>query len=139
MANILIGIDPGVKTGLAVWDKKRKRLVAIETVTITKAIDWVRELITIHGLDNVHVRFEDARKRTWFGSKSSEVLQGVGSVKRDSSIWEELLTGLNASWEAVPPKDNMTKTTKEGFLAITGYSGRTSEHARDAAMLVFGF
>jgi len=32
----------------------------------------------------------------------------------------------------------MTKLTADQFKRITGWHGRTNEHGRDAAMLVFG-
>jgi len=32
----------------------------------------------------------------------------------------------------------MTKLDREQFKKITGYEGVTSEHARDAALLVYG-
>lgn len=38
----------------------------------------------------------------------------------------------------VAPKRNVTKLTHESFVAITKWKGRTNEHKRDAAMLVFG-
>ena len=66
-------------------------------------------------------------------------LQGVGSVKRDCTIWEDFLKDLNVSFEMVAPKRNVTKLTHEQFVRLTGYDKRTNEHNRDAAMLVFGF
>ena len=41
-------------------------------------------------------------------------------------------------FEAVPPKNNKTKMTAEAFERMTGWKGRTNEHGRDAAMLVYG-
>ena len=65
-------------------------------------------------------------------------LQGVGSVKRDASIWEAYLTDLGVWFEMVAPKRNLTKITHETFVNMTKWKGRTNEHKRDAAMLVFG-
>ena len=66
-------------------------------------------------------------------------LQGVGSAKRDASIWEDYLTDLGVEFEMVAPKRNITKLSQERFKVITGWQNRTNEHGRDAAMLVFGF
>ena len=66
-------------------------------------------------------------------------LQGVGSVKRDASIWEAFLKDLGIEYEMVAPKRNVTKLTQERFKAITGWGKRTNEHSRDAAMLIYGF
>lgn len=51
---------------------------------------------------------------------------------------EGYLTDLGVWFEMVAPKRNMTKLTHDGFVAITKWKGRTNEHKRDAAMLVFG-
>ena len=63
--------------------------------------------------------------------------QGTGSVKRDCNIWEEFLKDCKIPYEAVPPCRNVTKTTAASFARITKWKGRTSEHSRDAAMLVW--
>lgn len=130
---ILIGIDPGVKTGLAVWDAKGKVLVRVESMTILGAMKIVQSVT-----DDIIVRFEDARKRNWFGKAGREKLQGAGSIKRDSSIWEEFLESSNIPYEAVAPKNNKTKLDAKTFKKVTGWNGRTDEHGRDAAMLVYG-
>ena len=130
-----IGIDAGTNTGVAVWDKHEKRFVELLTTTILKAIDIVKKYETSEGLQ---VRLEDARKRNWFGDSGPERLQGAGSVKRDCVIWEEFLNERKIPYILVAPKNNRTKMSAESFKNLTGYSGRTNEHTRDAAMLVFG-
>jgi len=134
---INIGIDCGVKTGLSVWNSESQLFEEISTLKIHQAIDTVLEYHRLYGKD-LFVRFEDARKRQWFGSTGKEKLQGAGSVKRDSKIWEDLLKDNKINYEAVAPKNNATKLTDEQFYNITKYTGRTSVHGRDAAMLVFG-
>lgn len=137
----LIGIDTGVHTGFAVYDTDLKALESVKEYTIHRAMDIVKQLYD-EGKD-IKVRFEDARKRTWFGHHTAEEdrarLQGAGSVKRDCQIWEDYLTDLRIPFEMVAPKNNATKLTAEQFRRITGYEGKTNEHGRDAAMLVYGF
>ena len=88
---------------------------------------------------------EDPRQRTWFGTErmtreeERKRLQGVGSVKRDATIWEDYLTELGVEFEMVAPKRNTTKMSQEYFKQLTGWKKQTNEHSRDAAMLVFGF
>lgn len=131
---LFIGLDTGTHTGFAVWDKGKKQLIELSTLKIHRAMERVRELSVS---DEIVVYFEDARLRTWFGNAGREALQGAGSVKRDCSIWEDYLTDLGVEWHAVAPKNNATKLNAAFFEKITGWKGRTSEHARDAAMLVF--
>ena len=89
------------------------------------------------------VRVEDARQRTWYGyttpQKDRAKLQGVGSVKRDCTIWEDFLSDMKVEFQMVAPKNNATKMSADSFKAITGWKKPTNEHNRDAAMLVFGF
>lgn len=133
---LYIGIDTGTHTGLAVWDTKTQMFLSIECVKIHTAMRSV-EMFVNHDPKGVIVRFEDARLRNWFGSAGREQLQGAGSIKRDCTIWDDYLTDLHARFEAIPPRKNLTKMTAEAFERITGWKGRTNEHERDAAMLVF--
>ena len=127
---ILIGIDPGVTTGVAVMDGA---LLSVESMTLVSAMMWIVSMATSC---QVKVYVEDARQRKWFGTKGRESLQGAGSIKRDCQIWEEWLTLHDIKFEMVPPKANKTKLNAEQFRKLTGWTGRTNEHGRDAAMLV---
>ena len=131
--SLVVGIDTGVNTGFAVWDRERKVLTELTTLKIHQAMERVRELSY---QDDIVVYFEDARQRKWFGSAGREQLQGAGSVKRDCGIWEDFLKDLNVEYHAIPPKNNLTKMNADLFAKVTGWKGRTSEHARDAAFLV---
>lgn len=137
---IYIGIDTGVHTGVAIYNSKTKLLEAVTTMKIHAAMWLVQK---IHGeRDDVQVRYEDARQRTWYGVNSPQKdrarLQGAGSIKRDCQIWEDFLTSEGIEHIAVAPKHNATKMSAEAFGKITGYQGKTNEHGRDAAMLVYG-
>lgn len=74
------------------------------------------------------------------GSFRNEIgrAKGAGSVERDCSIWEDFLADINIPCEMVAPKNNVTKLRQEAFANLTGWTQRTNEHERDAAMLVFG-
>ena len=134
-----VGIDPGTDTGFAIWDTQTRVFLTLQTLQIHKAFDALQDCIKAFGQENVHVRFEDARLRNWFGNSGREKLQGAGSIKRDSTIWADYLTDKKISFEKVAPKANKTKMDAEPFNRLTRYNGRSSEHARDAGMLVFGF
>lgn len=138
MTDIYIGIDPGTHTGIAVWSHKEQRFFMLGTKTMYEATEDIINLVNKHGRDNIFVRFEDARKRNWFGKAGREQLHGAGSIKRDCSLWEEFLTSKGIPFVPVAPKANRTKMKPEAFAKYTGWAKRTSEHARDAAMLVFG-
>lgn len=143
---IWIGIDPGVHTGVGVWDSDAKRL-EVYTMRIDQALRLVRLLWEDQQQErcelSLRVVVEDARQRRWIPREFSwsEVkgrAQGAGSIKRDCQIWEDFLVAHGIRYEMQPPRKGMTKWTSEAFARVTGYAHRTSNHGRDAAMLVFG-
>lgn len=135
---LCVGIDTGTNVGLAEWNCIARKLLSVRTMKLHRALELVDNLHKSNG-DNLLVRFEDARLRKWYGNAGREKLQGAGSIKRDCVIWQEFLTDKGIRFEAVAPKNNMTKLTDERFKKLTGWLGRTSEHGRDAAMLVFNY
>ena len=138
---LYVGIDPGEHTGVAVWDSCGQKFTSIQTLKLHEAMSYVNLLEC--GYENmVFVVFEDARQRTWFPKErnASEYrgrLMGAGAAKRDAAIWEEFLTDYGIPFEAHKPQAHGTKWKADFFAKVTGYTGRTSEHARDAALLVF--
>lgn len=137
---IHIGIDPGVKTGFAVWDSEKQKFLEISTCTITEAMNRViiHRNMALTSEKDIMLHIEDARLRKWYGNSGREKLQGAGSVKRDSKIWEDFCKENDIEYRMVAPKNNRTKVSKEYFNKITGWTKQTTDHARDAAMLVFG-
>ena len=143
ITSIHVGIDPGVKTGFASYAPDRRAFTAVYTLEIHQAMDLVRELHQTGLL--VSVTFEDARKRKFFGAADARmkrsgagIREGIGSVKRDCSIWQGFLTSLGVQFFAVPPQAGSTKWDAATFERVTGWKGRTSNHARDAGLLVWG-
>lgn len=134
-----IGIDTGTKTGFAVWDGKR--FLEIETLKLWQALDRVRKMKK-QGED-ITVVFEDARQRKWLPREKSiseyrGKMIGAGSVKRDAVIWEEFCIDNGIKFFSVPPAKGLTKWSAQTFAEVTGWEGRTSNHGRDAALLVYG-
>jgi hypothetical protein len=135
---ILIGIDPGVNTGYAEWDTVTQEFTEVLTMPIHKALAFVHQETMLYDPKDIRVIFEDARMRGNSGAKSAAMAQGAGAVKRDCKIWDDFLTDFGISWQSVSPKAKGAKVSAEYFRKLTGWEGRTSEHARDAAMLVYG-
>ena len=138
---VYIGIDTGVHTGIAVWNSERKEFAVVDTLRIHEAMNFVYGYVDSD--IPFQVRFEDARQRKWIPMSKNMTAelgraQGAGYVKAHCQIWEDFLTDYRIPFEAIAPRRNVTKLSAEQFGRITGYKGRTSEHARDAAMLVYG-
>lgn len=134
-----IGIDVGKHTGLAIWNCKERKLEVVTSMLIHQAMKYVVDFKDAgKGKYSIMVKVEDARKRFMFGNTSSEKWQGAGSIKRDSTIWEDFLLDLKIPHQMSAPKDSITKLDDARFKRLTKWEGRTNEHSRDAAMLVFG-
>lgn len=129
---IVAGIDPGSTTGLALWDVQRQKLLELQALKIHQAMARIRET------ELALVIFEDARQRTWFADKGRESLMGAGSIRRDCTIWEDFLVELGRPYIARRPAQGGTKWKQEAFARLTKWEGRTNEHTRDAALVVYG-
>lgn len=141
---IVIGLDPGVVTGFAIWDALHMALEAVQSCSIHRAMsrvldNWQSAAARGYGF---LVLFEDARTLKFPGGrnakKEGKVLQGVGSVKRDCGIWEDFLEDHGIPYQAKRWTRGTTKWTTEYFNRVTGWDKPTNEHARDAAVSVFG-
>ena len=131
-----IGIDTGVNTGIAVWQCGKLQIV--DCMTITKAMRYILACHP-HTLSKLYV--EDARLWVGFSGKtkqSESKRQGAGSVKRDAKIWEDWCKEHDYEVVFVKPMGGGAKKTAEEFKRITGWTERTNQHARDAAMIVYG-
>ena len=146
MQGIFIGIDPGENTGIAIV--RDGVLAECRTLPLHRALDLVKKehyaATMAPNNPTFLVVFEDARLRKWFPQErnNSEYrgrLMGAGAAKRDAKIWEEYLSDLAIPFERRKPEPGRTKWSEDYWKRITGYAGRTSNHARDAAILVFGY
>ena len=140
VAKTYIGIDPGTHTGVAV--KRGDEYISLLTTSIHKALDIVSQYADgcrARG-EELFIVFEDARQAHYHGRAmhSSARLQGAGSVKRDCSIWEDFCLDKGIQFRATPPMYKYTKLTPESFRMMTGWDKPSSNHSRDAAMLIIG-
>jgi len=142
---IVIGLDPGTTTGLAVWDTIERKLRVVKSCGIVTAMDDVA-MWRDHGDRSALVIFEDARTLRVTGGRMEEeqkkygaaVREGVGSIKRDCAIWEEFLEVLGLPYQCKKWTRGTTKWDADYFKRITGWEAKTNSHARDAAVIVFG-
>jgi hypothetical protein len=137
--NYIVGIDPGINTGLALYSIKEKKLLECLTIKIHTAFDLISNFTKKYPAFPF-VRCEDSRKRKWYGDNSNSKIQGAGAAKIQCTIWEDFLKdiekkGLIFGYEMVHPLRGGTKLPAKVFGRIYGFKGRTSSHARDAAII----
>jgi len=134
MSKIFIGIDPGVKTGLAVMvDSQLKHC---STSSFWSVMDYIN---TQNHEDLVVYIEKPDTKAVWHTGATSQAAKNrtavnVGSIIREAELIIARLQALGIETHIIKPKG---KVDKNKFEKITGWTKKTSQHARDAAMLLF--
>lgn len=135
----ICAIDPGVNTGFAVVDNGH--FTDIETMTFTEAQAWCLNRIKCHRElpgHTLELVIEDPRGQyVPFAQREPQRIKGVGSVERDCKLWIEFCEFYGIPYRLVKP-GKYRKIDAATFRKWTGWDGRTSEHARAAAMMVIG-
>lgn len=142
---IYIGIDPGEFTGVALWRRDTK-LLELHTFSFWQAIDFLTQQIEFCKKNDIHLKvvLEDVNKnKPIFEKKGANntammlrIAQNVGSNKRDGTLMEVFVERNGI--EVILVKPTTSKWSISYFQKITRYKGLTSQHARDAAKLVYG-
>lgn len=136
MCMIRVGIDPGVKTGFAIAESGK--LTHLETVDFWGAYDRIREwdpgcveMITIEISETTHMwgkqlyGNDQDKRRVKMG-------QNVGAVRREGQLLAQRLRQRGYSVRCVPPRG---KVSADYFRRLTGWTGTSNEHTRDAGLL----
>lgn len=141
---IAIGIDPGTKTGFAVWDCAAQAFIEIMTYDFWTAYHeglgwWARAR-----MDNkkLYIRVEDPSGnkpvfgRGVKGRKNLKIAQNVGMNKKEARLLIEGYRRAGIVVDPVVPKQS--KWTAQTFKQFSNWPHRTNEHQRDAARMVLG-
>jgi hypothetical protein len=131
--DFVCGIDTGVNTGLAIWNCQNKAFELFGTYMIHQAFEIVK---AYSKKGSILVRVEDART-IGGGKRSGYNAQGAGSIKRDGKAWQDFLEDYKIDFQMLAP--NNTKVGIPYFEKATGIKSRTSEHCRDACMIVLNY
>jgi hypothetical protein len=130
---IVIGIDPGKLTGIAV--SKNGKLIDIFIGNFWSAIDSID-----HFPDAIVIIEIPDTKHVWHNhAKAKGAIQrtgvNVGSVIREAELLVEYLIRNERTYLTQKPQGKMNA---DQFRLITGWTGRTNQHMRDAGLLCFG-
>jgi hypothetical protein len=131
----VVGIDPGQNTGTALYSNGK--LVILQTI---EPID-IQTFIRACAFDLIV--FEDSRLQSavWIPSASKAVANNIarkiGQVDALCSIIEDTCERYNIKYMRVSPKAKGGKMNAEDFNNLTGWTGRSNQHERDAAMVAW--
>ena len=136
---IVIGIDPGQSTGVAMFDKGK--LQHLGTLTPDQLEPWLsqhRPALVI---------FEDSRKtgKTFTAAKARsmaaalKIARNVGEIDRLCKDIEAMCKRLDIECYGVAPLAKGKKVKADRFGLLTDWKERSSQHARDAAMVAWPY
>lgn len=152
--DILIGVDPGSITGICVWDNERQRIADMKSMSHIEFMEWVminkdiyKVLVVIENPNlNQPVFMTKEEKELIFGKdkeKSDLALrillrraQNIGMNKQIAKTLMEFLESKGIDFAPIRPY--LKKMDAEQFKSYTKWAGRTNQHNRDAARLVYG-
>lgn len=143
----VIGVDPGVKTGFAVWDREQKKLTAIETVSFWELFLGIQRSLLYNTLNTCFVieianyapTFRERRGKAQSVGTADRMSRNVGGLSREADL---LVEGFRQLGYEVIERRPIGKAKKaaddvEQFERLTGWTERTSQHARDAGRLCY--
>lgn len=143
----IIGVDPGVHTGIAVYDRESNRLDLLRTCTAERATETVSNLVDVYtgfGGQPVLVKVENPSFNLPVFNQGERLndrallkkAQNVGMNKRDATILINQLAAAGVDVEGIRP--SRKKWSTDFFRSVTGWQGRTNQHERDAARVCWG-
>lgn len=131
---IVLGIDPGVNTGLALY--RDSKLVGMRTVTPLRLIDALRQVCP----DMVVMEDSRLQGAVWHKSPGAvKIARDVGRIDGWCDLIEAACTHMGTDLIKISPKDKGAKLDAVAFQAATGWKGQTNAHERDAAMVAYPY
>lgn len=136
-SRIIVGIDPGASTGFAVIGDG----VLTNLLTISP---WDIE-IELSSAPIDRVIFEDSRlqSHTWTRAATraaaAKMARNVGQVDAWCSLIVGICGRLGIPAHGISPKAKGKKLNAEQFKSATGWTEKSNQHERDAAMCAFPY
>ena len=134
---IILGIDPGIKTGVAQYeDGKLVQLWTIEP--------W-QFLRTIESVIPDFVVFEDSRKEshvwntTASRAASIKMARNIGEIDAWCKLIEASCDFIHVECLGISPLAKGAKLDAAQFGRLTGWDKASNQHTRDAAMCAFPY
>ena len=136
MNKYVIAIDPGVTTGMALYNTETDEIEKLWSSTFWKAVDFC----ILHEADVIVVEVPSTKNafnaQKGFSPRAMlKIAVNVGEVIREASLLAE---GLGMAGKTVIQVAPRGKLSHELFVEKTGWAGgRTNQHCRDAGILAY--
>lgn len=140
---VILGIDTA--RGWAICKHDGSYRLILEAGTVAGLPEMLRRIKELHKeyngkIDIVRIEKPTSRKVFQRGNAQSrfamqKIAVNVGENMAKADAIYEFCIALGMTAERRPPIKGMTKLSASRVWQLTGYEGRTSEHARDAIMI----
>jgi hypothetical protein len=133
--SVVLGIDPGVNTGVATY--RAGKLVALDTIEPHQIERFIRAKAP------ARIVFEDSRlqSHTWTRAATraaaAKMARNVGQVDAWCTLITAVCAELGIPAQGISPAGKGAKLNADAFARVTGWTGKSNEHARDAAMVAW--
>lgn len=130
-----IGIDPGKKTAVAVYDSTTKRIVDVFMTDFWGAYEYLES--EQHDILIKKVVIEVPRTKLNWHKKGCDITSAnVGGIYREANL---LADGIERMGLKVVRQHPQGKVNAEYIKRLTRWQKSTNEHKRDAIMLCWGY
>jgi hypothetical protein len=130
----ILGIDPGANTGVAIFVDGQ--LTEIETTT-----PWrLRE--KFEGVGLVVLEDSTLQSHVWTPAKGTAALKiarNIGEIDAWCKLIKAECGARGIAYRSISPKDKGAKLTADEFKKLTGWTGKSNQHERDAAMVAWRY
>lgn len=135
---MILGIDPGAKTGVASYTEGR--LSDLWTMNTRKLCDW------LPGASPKLVVIEDSTLQSYVftapgvrHAAAMKVARNIGEVDAYCKLIKQACAELKIECRSVSPKGKGQKLDAARFKILTGWPEASNQHERDAAMVAWRF
>ena len=134
---MILGIDPGVHTGIATYQKGA--LVDLQTIQPHQIGAYLMEV------KPSRVIFEDSRLTSFMFTQVKSRAAALKMARNVGEIdaWARLITSvcgeLGIACHGISPKGKGSKVDAAEFARMTGWLASSNQHTRDAAMVAFPY
>ena len=130
-----IGIDPGKKTAIAIYDSTTKRIIDVFMTDFWGAYEYLEA--EQHDILIKKVIIEVPRTKSNWHKKGCDITSAnVGGIYREANL---LADGIERMGLKVIRQHPQGKVDAAYVKKVTGYQGKTNEHTRDSIMLCWGY
>ncbi len=139
MRNAVIGIDPGQRTGVAIFAGDREGLSRLSTISP----DHIEQMLADE--KPALVVFEDSRRQSAVFRRDVspramlKIARNVGEIDNICRSITQACRRMDIDIIAVSPLAKGRKVSATAFAQITGWAGRSNQHERDAAMVAMPY